>query len=171
MKNENNNENKSLKIILIIFGVVLGVGLLLYGNYAEKFNEKEANKDDESLQGASMDADAYAREAEERIASLCGNIRGVSNVRVAVTLSGGYNAVYAQNSQSGGSGYRNEFVLTGSGSSEAPLLVGYSVPQISGVGIVCKGGGDPKVRQEVISLVSATLGVSSNKIYVTESQN
>ena len=118
-----------------------------------------------------MDAGAYAREVEERIAALCSNIKGVENAKVVVTLSGGYNAVYAQNSQSSASGYRNEFVLTGSGSSEAPLLVGYSVPQISGVGVVCKGGGDPSVRQELISLISATLGVSSNKIYVTESQN
>ena len=30
MKNENNNENKSVKIILIILGAVLGIGLLIY---------------------------------------------------------------------------------------------------------------------------------------------
>ena len=171
MKNKNNSEKNSFKIVFIFLGAILGVGLLVYGSYVENSNEKNSVQSDVQVRGESMDADAYAREAEERIALLCSNIKGVSNVRVAVTLSGGYNAVYAQNSQSGSSGYKNEFVLTGSGSSEAPLLVGYSVPQISGVGIVCKGGGDANVRQEIISLVSATLGVSSNKIYVTESQN
>lgn len=172
MKNENKNENKSLKIILIFLGAVLGIGLLIYSGCAEKSKEKAAvSQNTGAFDGGDMDAEAYAREVEERIAVLCSNIKGVGDVRVAVTLSGGYNAVYAQNSQSSASGHKNEFVLTGSGSSEAPLLVGYSVPQISGVGVVCKGGGDPSVRQELISLISATLGVSSNKIYVTESQN
>ena len=172
MKNESNNEKKSLKILFIFLGAILGTGLLIYSSCAEKSNEKAANTQSAAVvEGGELDAEAYAREVEERIAVLCSDIKGVGNVRVAVTLCGGYNAVYAQNSQSGASGYKNEFVLTGSGSDEAPLLVGYSVPQISGVGVVCGGGGDPSVRQELISLISATLGVSSNKIYVTESQN
>ena len=169
MKNENNNKKSSGKIILLIFGIALGVFLLIYGSYAEKKNDRVQTGASEN--SSEMDADAYAREAEERIAELCGSVRGVSNVHVSVTLSGGYNAVYAQNSQSGSSGYKNEFVLTGNGSSEKALLIGYSVPQISGVGIVCTGGGEAEIRREIIALVGAAFGVSTNKIYVTEAQN
>lgn len=171
MKSENNNSKKNVKIILILFGAAFGIFLLLFGSYMDR---DEKNSDDEkkitSIE-TGMNAEKYAADAERRIAELCSGVRGVADVRVVVTLAGGYNAVYAQNSQSSSSGYRNEFVLTGSGSSETPLLVGYSVPEISGVGIVCSGGGEASVRREIISLVSATFGVSSNKIYVTEGQN
>lgn len=170
MKNENNNSKKSGKIILLILGAAVGIFLLVLGAYTGNDNKSADAKVKAETLTATMDAEKYAVEAERKIAELCSGVRGASDVRVVVTLSGGYSAVYAQNSQSGASGYRNEFVLTGSGSSEAPLLVGYSVPEISGVGIVCSGGGDASVRREIISLVSATLGVSSNKIYVTEGQ-
>lgn len=171
MKKENNNSKKSVKIILLILGAALGVFLLLLGSYMDKEKKSTDGRETTDTLETSMNAEEYAAAAEHRIAELCSGVRGVSDVRVMVTLAGGYNAVYAQNSQSSSSGYRNEFVLTGSGSSEAPLLVGYSVPEISGVGIVCSGGGDANVRREIISLVSATFGVSSNKIYVTEGQN
>ena len=158
------------KLVLLAFGALLGILLLLFGSYMDN-NKKETNSDTARIQNINMNAEEYAASTEKKIAELCSKIRGVRNVHVVVTLSCGYNSVYAQNSQSTSSGYKNEFVLTGSGSSEAPLLVGYSLPEISGVGIVCTGGGDSSVRREIISLVSATFGVSSNKIYVTEGQN
>ncbi|MBQ7384589.1 MAG: hypothetical protein IJV72_07360, partial [Clostridia bacterium] len=127
--------------------------------------------DTQIAEAPSLDAEKYARDTEEKIAALCERVSGVGNVNVTVTLTGGYNAVYAQNSQSGSSGYKNEFVLTGNGSSEKALLIGYSAPQISGVGIVCVGGGDSETKKEIIALVSAAFGVSSNKIYVTEGKN
>ena len=161
MKNENINKKNTQKIIIIFILAVIGVFLLLFGAYG-KGGEKTTNAED------SMNAEAYAKSVEKNISELCEKINGVSDVHAVVTLEGGYNTVYAQNSQSNSSGYKNEFVLTGSGASESAILVGYSTPQVSGVGIVCRGGGDAHIRSEIISLISATFGVSSNKIYVTE---
>ncbi len=166
--NNEKTEKKSGKIIIIFLGALLGIGLLIYGSYADSGGEASDNDRVQEKVSGEMDADAYAQSLEVGIARLCEGVQGVENVRVFVTLSGGYTAVYAQNSQSSASGYKNEFVLSGSGSSEKPLLVGYSVPQVNGVGIVCSGGGMASVRQELIALVSASLGISSNKIYVSE---
>jgi len=167
LNNTEKNLKKSGKIIFIIKGALFGVALLVYGSYADSGGEDDKTVSaEESF--SELDAEIYAKELEERIAGLCENVRGADNVHVCVTLAGGYTAVYAQNSQSSSSGYKNEFVLSGSGSNEKALLVGYSVPQVSGVGIVCVGGGKPEVRQEIIALVSAALGISSNKIYVSE---
>lgn len=161
MKNENQNKKNNQKIIFIFLLAAIGVFLLLLGAYG-KNQSKEPSAED------SMNAEEYALSVEKNISELCEKINGVSDVHTVVTLGGGYNTVYAQNSQSNSSGYKNEFVLTGSGASESAILVGYSTPQVSGVGIVCRGGGDPHIRSEIISLISATFGVSSNKIYVTE---
>ena len=108
----------------------------------------------------------YEKEIEEKLIQLCSSTRGVGKVSAVVMLDGGYTAVYAQDSQTSGNGYRNEFVLVGSGANESPLLIGYKPPDIVGVGIICDGGGDEYVRLELISLVSATLGISPSKIYV-----
>lgn len=169
MKDEKNINKKSGKMIFIISAAVIGVALLLFAGISESSSAKR--EADGSEEYSEMDAEVYAKDTEEKIARLCEDIYGVKNVKVAVSLSGGYNAVYAQNSQSNSSGYKNEFVLTGNGSSEKPLLIGYSVPEISGVGIVCYGGGDARIRQEIISLVGAALGISANKIYVTEAKS
>ena len=163
MKNENKKLKNNQKIIFIFILAALGAALLLFGAYGKKEDNEAQNSTE-----ASMSAEEYAAHTERKIAELCEKIDGVGDVHVVVTLEGGYNTVYAQNSQSGSSGYKNEFVLTGSGSSERAILVGYSTPKVSGVGIVCKGGGADNVKKEIISLVSATFGVSSNKIYVTE---
>ena len=164
MKNETKNNKRTQKIIFIFLFVAVGIFLILFGTYAEKKDARENQSNFED----SMSAEEYAKSVEKNISELCEKINGVSDVHVVVTLEGGYNTVYAQNSQSNSSGYKNEFVLTGSGSSERAILVGYSTPQVSGVGIVCRGGGDAHIRSEIISLVSATFGVTSNKIYVTE---
>ena len=42
--------------------------------------------------------------------------------------------------------------------------------EIIGIGIVCRGGGDPKIQRELLSLVSAACGIGSNRIFITEAQ-
>ena len=42
--------------------------------------------------------------------------------------------------------------------------------EIVGIGIVCRGGGEPKIQRELLSLVSAACGVGSNRIFITEAQ-
>ena len=112
MNNENKKSKNSGKIILIILGAALGLFLLVFGSYAEKSDSDAESEKAQSIEYSSLDADEYARETEGRIARLCEKVSGVGSVNVSVTLDGGYNAVYAQNSQSGSSGYKNEFVLT-----------------------------------------------------------
>ena len=114
-----------------------------------------------------LSAEVFAAQAEEKIVSICSGVCGVGDVRAVVTLEGGYRAVYASDVQGSDTSYRNETVLTGSGSSEKAILVGYQAPRIVGIGIVCTGGDDPTIQQRITLLVSAAFDVSANKIYVT----
>ena len=165
-ENANKNQKNNLKILLPAIVAIIGIGLLLIGNLVGKGNEK--NDADTALKDpTSMDADAFAESVEKKITEICRSVSGVGDVHAAVTLGGGYRAIYATDSQSSGTSYRNEMVLTGNGSSEKAILVGYQNPEIVGIGIVCSGGNDPDVRQSIISLVSAAFNVSTNKIYVT----
>ena len=82
---------------------------------------------------------------------------------MAVSLNGGVRYVYAKNGS-------DEYVLVGSGNSESGVFLNEMSPTVAGVGIVCRGGGDPSTRLRLIELVSAALGVGTNKIYITEAQ-
>lgn len=158
---------KYLKIILILLCGILGIFLLIGGDGALVGNDKSV---DESV-CVMPSAEDYEKLIEEKVIRLCSSVKGVGSVSAVVSLDGEYTAVYAQDSQSSGGGYRNEFVLVGGGSNESPLLIGYKPPDITGIGIICAGGGDEHVRFEIISLVSATFGISPSKIYVAAAKN
>ncbi len=164
-ENANKSQKGGLKILLPAIAAIVGIGLLLIGNF---LNSEKKNTENISPQTdpSAMDADLFALSVEEKIIEICSQVAGVGNVRAVVTLGGGYRAIYAADSQASGTSYRNETVLTGSGSSEKALLLGYQNPEITGIGIVCSGGDDPSIRQNIISLVAAAFNVSTNKIYV-----
>ena len=164
-ENETKKQKSNLKLLLPAIAAIVGIGLLLIGNFWGK-NEKKESENTALDDPTHMDADAFADSVEKKITEICRSVAGVENVHAAVTLGGGYRAIYASDSQSSGTSYRNETVLTGNGSSEKAILIGYQNPEIVGIGIVCSGGNDPTVRQAIISLVSAAFNVSTNKIYV-----
>ena len=162
---EHSDEKKGLgkrKTMILLAGLA-GAVLLIFGSLGWKDGKNSTSAVGEEI---SPDASAYAASVEEEIRAICARVKGAGSVSVAVTLKGGYRAVYATDSQSGSGGYKNHTVLIGSGSSEGAVLICYENPEISGVGIVCRGATDPTVRDTIISLVSAAFDVKSNKIYV-----
>ena len=157
LKNEKNNK----KLWMMIVGAVAGILLLLFGS-GIRVQEKQ---DEASPYDPSKDETViYQSYLEREIRELCQSAVGVTNVTVAVTLSGGFESVYATEWHEG----EESYVILGSGSSASALYLSRSTPTIAGIGIVCTGGGSQKVRNELIPLLAATFSVSSNRIYVTE---
>lgn len=166
-ENVKSGESRYRRWILPILGAIIGVLLLIFGSRSEKNDKKEKEASALLIAEDTLSAEAFAEATEEKIVAICSGVSGVGDVRAVVTLEGGYRAVYASDVQGSDSSYRNETVLTGSGSSEKAILVGYDAPRIMGVGIVCAGGDDPAIKQRITLLVSAAFDVSANKIYVT----
>ena len=147
-------------LIFILIGLV-GLALLIFGS---SFSGN-SSKDDKSAQTA-PDPEEYARKVEEEIERICVGVVGNCSVEAVVSLEGGYRAVYATDSQSSSSGYKNSMVLKGSGSSEEAVLVCYENPRISGIGIVISCRENQTLKNNIVSLVSAAFSVGTNKIYV-----
>ena len=155
-------DKKDKKTLLLALGALLGVLLLLFGSRAIDKTEQTETVSEER----ERDPEAYARELEDRIVALCSDVKGAGKVRATVTLAGGYRAVYATDAKTSSSGYQSSTVLIGSGSSEDAILICYENPEIAGIGIVCEGGDDAEVRARIVSLVSATFSIGTNKIFV-----
>ncbi len=160
-------KNQRQKFILIGICAAVGVVLILLGS-GRLGSTQGVSAGESSADGAYGEESAlrYAEHLEGRIAAICAEVKGVGEVSVFVSLDGGYRTLYATDAQSGSSGYKQEIVMSGSGSGREAVVSAYQNPEIEGVAIVCDGAGNASVRAELIGLVSAALGVSTNKIFV-----
>ncbi len=151
-------------VIPIIFGAVGIFIVLFFGNLDRE--EKTNN-----VSTSDGDIYAYTESLETKIRELCEAVEGVSHVSVVITLEGGFEYEYAKNIEYGRNSYgderREEYLVIGSGSNEKCVILRQKLPDIAGVGIVCRGGGSDGVREELIMLVSSVLNVGANKIYIT----
>ncbi len=164
--NQKSKKNQSQKIILIFALAAVGVLLIMLGGGGtDEGKTVAANASAE--QYGEQSAQRYAEHLESRIADICGEVRGVGEVSVFVSLEGGYRALYATDAQSGSSGHKEQIVMSGSGAGREAVISAYQNPEIGGVAIVCDGASSASVRAELVRLVSAALGISTNKIFVS----
>ena len=154
-------ENGRLRLYLLLGCGLLGILLIVFGSSGKKVEQSNTEK---PYSTAEDELIIYQDYLEERIRTLCESVSGVKNVTVVVTLSGTFESVYATEWPDG----NEEYVILGSGSSAAPIYLSRSAPEIAGIGIVCSGGSNDNVRRELISLLSATFHISSNRIYIAE---
>ncbi len=152
------------KILVILLGGGLGILLLLIGS--GWFSTPKSTAKEESAPSSQEELDAYRAALEERIALLCGSVAGVSNVRVAVSLSGGFETIYATELKNGSEVY----ATVGSGSNASPIVISRNPPEVTGIGVVCRGGGETAVRGELTALLSSAFRVPSNRIYISEAK-
>jgi stage III sporulation protein AG len=156
---------KSGKLAVALAGILAGVLLLFFGNRAGK--DTATLPPSTPSEATAPTAEAYRAELEVRVKALCSHVAGAGTVEVAVTLDGGFEYVYATDTRTAAGGTTTTYVTVGSGSGESLVYITQKPPEIVGIGVVCGGGMDPTVRQEITALLSAALGVGSNKIYVT----
>lgn len=152
-------KNKLIIIILLVLGLLL---LVLPG--ASKKTSSLPNNEERLIK--------YAGELESKISDLCSKVQGVGNVSVTVYFDTGFETVYAYNEQnkatSNGINSEKKYVTIGSGDDESMVFVVEKMPNICGVAIVCKGGGNPMIANQLINLISSAYSVPKNKIYVAE---
>ena len=158
-------KNRKNTVIILVL-LILGLLLLVLPNGS--LNKNNTQSDEERLS-------RYVDELENKIESLCSNVQGVSNVSVTVYIDSGFETIYAYNEQSketsNGTNSEKKYVTIGSGNDESMVCVLEKMPNICGVAVVCNGGGNPVVANEIINLISSAFGVPKSKIYVTEGKN
>jgi stage III sporulation protein AG len=154
---------RSKKIYLLAALIFVGIIIIIVGKREPQISEDVKSSIEE------LDPSQYSEMLEARIEELCNRVDGVSGAYAVVTLKGGYQAIYAIDSQSGNTSSKNQTVVIGSGSGERAILEGYSYPEIAGIGIVCRGGDSYDVKNKIVSLVSSAFDISANKIFVVGS--
>ncbi|MDR2753733.1 MAG: hypothetical protein LBB50_05445 [Oscillospiraceae bacterium] len=170
---------KKLKIgkwqAIILAAGLLGILLLCISSLPGAGSGKKNAANAAAGESIRVDLTQYEQQLERRLCDTIASIAGAGNTRVMLTLDCGSEPIYAtqgktdqKNSYSEGVGEESlssskEYVIVGSGQG---LVLKMIEPQVRGVAVVCQGGDDILVRQQIVEAVTAVLGVGSNKVSV-----
>lgn len=141
---------KKKTVILIAVMALLGVILIIVSNSISTGNDKP----DE------LDYDEYTDYLEKKLENFILKVEGIRDVNVILTLDTSSEQIYAQNQ----SNY--DFLTISSGKGESPVKVTEIFTTIRGVAVACTNGNNDEVKMRLTRLISAYLGISSNRIEI-----
>ncbi len=156
---------KDKKAFLII---LLGLSGMLLISLSELMPEKT---DDikKSSKNIVVDYNVHERQELERIIGL---IEGAGKVSVMITYEGTSESIYASDISSqkneSNSSTDTEHIILDKGNIEDGLLLKEIYPKVTGVAVVCEGGGSAAVKNEITMMIKALYNLSSNSICVSE---
>lgn len=160
------NDNKKRKLIVILG--IIGVSLILISEIKIPNYDKKNNSDVLSSSSYSE----YVCSLNDELTDIISSISGVGECRVMITLKNTNEKIYAQNSENSFSdssnSKNNEYVIYESENGDSPILIKENFPAIEGVAIVCSGGNDTVVRENIINCVCALFNISANRVSVSK---
>ena len=148
------------KLWLLLGGVIAGALLLLLGSGVGTEGGTVAIEGESELRENAEDLAAYQKRLEGELEVLCESVAGVGQAEVMVSLGSGCRVVYVTDEN-------GELETTGTGSAQRAVYRTLQPPTVIGVGVVCKGGDNPHVQRALTDLLSTTLGITTNRVFVT----
>jgi len=107
------------------------------------------------------------RDIREELVSILGQIEGVGDVRVMLTVAAGEKTLYQTDADISENASRIETVIvTDANRAEVGLIQQIDPPTYLGAIVVCKGAGNAAVRLAVVEAVSRVTGLGADRISV-----
>ena len=158
---------------IIIYCTIGFLSIILICLSEVNFDKKENKKIDANTKNN------YCDLMEEKIENIVSSINGAGNTKVMITIAETEEFVYAKNSKDNHKiteknndiHTQNDYVLIDDKGDDSGLLLKTLEPKIQGVVIVCDGGDNATVQNEIYSAISALLNISTNKIHVSKLSN
>lgn len=161
---------KEKKLAFIIIAGAVGITLILLSELLPEESESTQTRLSEET------SSSYESETEERLTQIISKIDGVGEVSVMVTFSSDGVYEYATNGtsdektqeDSSEKKQENEYVVISGVNGDECVLVRSENPEVLGVVVVCTGGDNQTVKNNVTSAVSSLLGVGAKNITVVK---
>ncbi len=155
--------NNRVKLFLIIG--IIGVLLIAMSEMIPSSNVKSHDKKDTSY-------DTYLSQLESDTQKIISSIDGVGECKIMITLMSSNESVYAKNidekRDDSSITSKSEYVFYDSNNGDEPVLIKEYLPSVQGVVVVCSGGDQITVRENVINSISALFNLPSSKISVSK---
>ena len=161
--------NKKLALI-----VVAGFMIIAFIFISElDFNFADSNENETVDKLSTTEYCAYL---EEKVTEIIECIDGAGKAKVMITLSETTVYIYATNDKntrknndaSDDSTAQNDYVIIERDNNDTGLLIKTIEPKVRGVAIVCEGGNNSTVQNQIYSAISAVLNISTSRISISK---
>lgn len=175
--------SESKKKIILILCLVTGLSMMLISGFVSSSSKKPKNKD------INFNVSGYEHKLEERLLDLVEEIDGVGKAKIMVTLESSIEYIYAQERrektdkisdfkdktplklQERNDEEKKLMLVDGPSGRRQALIKTEIQPKIKGVVVVCQGGNEPLVNQQITNVLTTVLNISSSRVFVTKSFN
>jgi stage III sporulation protein AG len=181
------SEQKQYRTMLLAAGLIC-IGILFLSGILGKQSKDTDDTSDPLLLSSDQTASDYAKELEESLSAMLCRIKGVGEVQVLVTIEKGVENVYAteqktskqvtsnQGSETTAKSQENDntettyIVIKDADGGQQAIAVTQIQPVVKGVVVVCDGGSDATVEQQIVNAVTTALDISSTKVCVVSAK-
>ena len=103
------------------------------------------------------------------------NISGAGRVEIMVTYDSSKEYIYAKDTDENAmdkndSGreinFKSEHIIIKEDGNEKGLMIKEIYPEIRGIAVICDGGNNPVIREQMVNILSALFGINTNRISV-----
>lgn len=154
---------KDQLLILVLLGLLLAVIAVP----AENGQEESEKPEEETVRAADSSEADYCSRLEERLEALLSRVEGVGQVEVMLTLEGGREKRVEKDAAVSEQESREETVYEElSGRERTPYVTLEINPKVEGVLVIAEGGGNSRIRQEILEAAQALFGIDAHKIKI-----
>lgn len=162
-------DKKTALFVVIGFTAILIIFLSEIGGSGE-------DNDEYNILSEEMSSVTYCEYLEDKVKEIVESIDGAGETKVMITLSETTEYIYATNDKdtrkssdtNDDSTFENDYVIIENDSNDTGLLVKTIEPKVRGVAVVCEGGNNYSVQQQIYSAVSAVLNISTSRISISK---
>lgn len=159
------------KLALIVIAGFMIIALIFISEL--DFNNDDFNKSDTK---ENMSTEEYCSYLEEKVTEIIECIDGAGQTKVMITLSETTEYIYATNDKNtrknndtnDDSTNQNDYVIIEKDNNDTGLLIKTIEPKVRGVAIVCEGGNNSTVQNQIYSAISAVLNISTSRISISK---
>lgn len=156
---------KEKLLILVLFGLLLAV-IAVPVEKKEQADGQEQEEEVRQESGADQ-GQSYEEQMEMKLQELLSTVEGVGEVKVMLTFEGSGEKKVEKDVSLSGEDESQETVYEEHGGSErTPYVTSRKNPKVEGVLVIAEGGGNSRIRQEILEAAQALFGIDAHKIKI-----
>ena len=137
-------------------------GMMGNSSVDDKLGSGMSGGEDESL----SDLEKYEAQTEQKLEELLSTVDGAGQVRVMLTWEGSSERQVEKDRISNADSVEEETIYQENDSGKYPYVVSWTNPKVTGVLVIAEGGGNTKVKAEILEAVQALFGIEPHKIKI-----
>ena len=158
------------KISILVFAGLLMIVLIFLSEL------DFSSTDDDSKQISEYNNVEYCTYLENKVTEIIEAIDGAGKTKVMITLSETTEYIYAtddkdsrkQTDSTNDANIQNDYVIIEKDNNDSGLLIKTIEPKIRGIAVVCEGGDNISVQNQIYSVVSAVLNINTSRISIAK---